>query len=164
MHPDYTDEEWALAVEGLAGLDDMPAEEVLLLHRQWLWANQQRERLYELLPGRDPADAGDVASVTWGHMLAWYGFLWSVIEAFEHRRIRFGGPFGADIAAISDDLRRLRNAVFHVPDASKYHDQRLVAFVSRADSVALVRRVHRGFGRLFLTHLTEARATNAASD
>ena len=164
MALDYSDEEWALAVDPAGGLADMPREELLLLHRQWLWANQQRERMRELVSERDVAEAGDLASVTWGHMLAWYGFLWSVLEAFEHRRIRFGGPFGADIAAISGDLRLLRNAVFHVPEASKYHDPRIVTFIERDDSVARVRRVHRGFGRLFLTHMTQATATRAASD
>ena len=113
MDLDYTDAEWAEsgADEALAA---MPPEEFIVLHRQWMWANQQRERFYELLAESDPEKRGNFASLVGkdaGHMLAWYGLLWSVIEAFEERDTTFGGRFGQDIAAISDDLRRLRNAV-----------------------------------------------------
>jgi len=158
---DYTDEEWADS--GAPGaLASMAPAELIVLHRQWMWANQQRERFDELLSASSPDDRGNFASLVSkdaGHMLAWYGLLWSVIEAFAERGITFSGRFGADIAAISDDLRRLRNAVFHVPKAATTtHDSRLVAFVARPDSVELVGRVHRGFGRLFLIELRERNA------
>ena len=151
MAADYTDEEWALAVTD-APLTKLPKPDVALLHRHWMWANQQRERFYELL-GTEKYEFPTLATREAGHMLAWYGFLWSVIEAFRARGITFGGPFQSDIDTLSDDLRRARNAVFHVPDTGQYYDERIVTFMGRPDAVELVRRVHRGFGRLFLTFM-----------
>jgi hypothetical protein len=118
-----------------------------------LWANQERKRFDELLSERDIQYSDVLAAGHAGNLLAWYGFLWSVIEAFEDRALSFAGRFGQDIAAISGDLRRLRNAVFHVPRAATLYDKRIAAFVNRDDSVDLVRRVHHGFGRLFLEHM-----------
>jgi len=161
MSLDYSDEEWAAAVAG-EPLKTLPDMELALLHRQWMWANQQRERFDELLPSSDRDNFVALISKDAGHMLAWYSFLWSVMEAFEDRGIVFGGRFAEDIAAISDDLRRLRNAVFHVPKVATMHDKRLVAFIGRPDSVDLVRRVHRGFGRLFLTQMRQRTASGAA--
>ena len=151
MADDYTDDEWTLAVAD-APLAKLPKPDVALLHRHWMWANQQRERFYELL-GTEKEEVSTLATRCAGHMLAWYGFLWSVIEAFRARGITFKGPFQSDIDSLSNDLRRVRNAVFHVPGTGEYYDKRIVAFVGRSDAVDLVRRVHRGFGRLFLTFM-----------
>jgi hypothetical protein len=58
------------------------------------------------------------------------------------------------IVGLADGLRRLRNSVFRVPeDVATTHDPRLVAFIERPETPELVRRVHSGFGRLFLTRL-----------
>ena len=106
MDLDYTDAEWAESGAEDALGATLP-EEFIVLHRQWMWANQQRERFYELLDATDPERRDEFASLAGkdtGHMLAWYGLLWSVIEAFEDRGIAFRGRFGEDIAAISDDL------------------------------------------------------------
>jgi hypothetical protein len=52
--------------------------------------------------------------------------------------------------------------VFHVPSRSTLQHPRLTAFIGRPDSVELVRRVHRGFGRLFLTQMRERNAARVS--
>jgi hypothetical protein len=48
-------------------------------------------------------------------MFVWYGLLWSTVEGLLDRKIDIRGAFGADIAAMSEALRKCRNAVMHVP-------------------------------------------------
>ena len=43
MDLDYTDAEWAESGAEDALGETLP-EEFIVLHRQWMWANQQRER------------------------------------------------------------------------------------------------------------------------
>ena len=131
----------------LAGLD---INQVVLLHRHWIWANLQRGRFYDLLPSapRPSQDETFLASACFSAMYLWYGLLWSVIEGFIDRQIDLRGQFAADIEEVSDTLRRCRNAVFHIPN--KNHDPRLFELMFHPTSVAVIRRISTGFGRLFL--------------
>jgi hypothetical protein len=161
MATDYTDDEWAEAV-GPDPLQSIGAEELALLHRHWMWANVQRERFDELLADdSEEASFETLATRSAGHMLLWYALLRSVIEGLvEDRGVVLGGTFGSDIASLGDDLRRARNAILHVPESGSYYDPRLVRFISRADSVDLVRRVHRGLGRLLIGELRQRAASS----
>lgn len=101
-------------------------------------------------------------------MFVWYAMLRAVIEAFEERRIELRGAFGEDVAAISDPLRQCRNAVFHV-SRDRYHDARLFELMKEPGSAVTIRRVSRGFGRLFLDELDHWKmpppaATDAKAD
>ena len=154
---DYSEQEWT-ASAGHHPLKDRTAEDLLLLHRHWMWANQQREAFdghlqaaSDDLPKMGPAM---LASKQLGFMFVWYSMLWAVIEACidvkEGRKIDIRGKFRADIDRLSPVLRRCRNAILHVPRAGKYFDERMVSLVSEEDSAVTLRRISRGFGRLFL--------------
>lgn len=155
MQADYVEsEQWCDCVPPrlLAGLS---IEEFGLLHRHWTWASYQRTLFEKQLGEWDGEfEAWHLANEGWGTMLLWYGLLWAVIEAFEERKIQLGGPFQDDLAAVSDDLRRCRNAVFHVPKGSAYVDQRITAWIERPDSAARIRRISRAFGRLFCEEMS----------
>jgi hypothetical protein len=92
-------------------LRDVPAEDVLLLHRHYMWANQQREAFFKLLenPSADALTPGPLMMATreMGFMFVWYGLLW----AFTDRSLDIRGPFRQDINGMADLLRRCRNAV-----------------------------------------------------
>ncbi len=154
----YTEDEW-IAAAGHNPLAGLEIEDLMLVHRHWMWCNQLRERLdQELLQGGG-ADAGlaPLATRTTGFMFCWYAMLWSVIEACldpaEGRSIDLRGRLRADIDSISKDLRLFRNAILHVPRRGGYYDPRLVALVEKPDAVAVLRRIHNAFGRLFLEEL-----------
>ena len=153
----YSDAEWSEATDHRP-LSGLPSEELVLLHRHWMWSNQVRESLDAALTTRDlPApDAGPafLASRQFGLMFVWYGLLWTVIEACidpkEGRNLDFRGRFRGDIDAVAETLKRCRNAVLHVPRSSDYVDKRLQALVALPNSAIILRRVAFGFGRLFL--------------
>jgi hypothetical protein len=88
-------------------------------------------------------------------MFLWYALIWSVIEGFHARGIDLRGRWAADIADVEDDLRRFRNAVFHVP-RNKYHDDRFFGVMTDADNAAKISRISSGFGRLFLEQYAAA--------
>lgn len=140
-------------------LQGQSGEQLVLLHRHWLWANVQRTAMEaELLR---IAEAGEcleehieTASRLSAHMYSWYSFLYALIEAcldrLEGRQVDLRGLFRADIDAMRDTLRGFRNSVFHVP-RDKYLDRRLLEFfMNHASRADCIRRVHRGFGRLFI--------------
>ena len=87
-------------------------------------------------------------------MFVWYGLLWSVVEAcivpVEGREIEIRGPFREDIDRMADILRRCRNAVLHVPRSGELLDDRIAQLVAEQGSPDALRRIHRGFGRLFI--------------
>lgn len=154
---EYSAEEWT-ASAGHYPPKDTPAENLLLLHRHWMWANQQREAFDRHLPAASDdlhkMGLAMLARKQFGFMFVWYGMLWAVIEACidvkEGRKIDIRGKFRADIDRLSPVLRRRRNAILHVPRAGKYFDERMVSLVSEEDSAVTLRRISRGFGRLFL--------------
>lgn len=160
---DYTTDEWAASV-GHLPFGSCPGEELMLLHRHWMWANQQREAFEALLGKEDLGEPGPLmmATKSMGFMFVWYGMLWSVIEAcVRDRKMDFRDAFGADIAQMSDTLRRCRNAVLHVPKDSQLLDERIEQLVMVLDSPATIRRIHRGFGRLFVDEFRRRTAENA---
>jgi hypothetical protein len=95
-----------------------------------------------------------LASKQFGLMFVWYALLWAVIEACldpdEQRNIDLRGRLRDDIDAVSDTLRKCRNAVLHVPRSGEYIDRRLEALVAVPDSATTLRRIALSFGRLFL--------------
>jgi hypothetical protein len=62
---------------------------------------------------------------------------------------------------MSYTLRRCRNAVLHVPTGNDLLDRRIEELVAVGDSPTAIRRIHRGFGRLFLHECAGARQSLA---
>jgi len=160
---DYTNEEWRVSA-GHLPLSVRPPEDLLLLHRHYMWANQQREAFFHLLqnPSPDALEPGPLMMATreMGFMFVWYGLLWSVVEACiapsEGSNVDIRGPFRQDIDQMSDLLRRCRNAVLHVPRSGELLDTRIQELVAEPDSATTLRRIHRGFGRLFIEEFRRA--------
>lgn len=156
---DYAPEEWGTSA-GHFPLRGCTDEELALVHRHWMWANQQREAFDRSLTAADLRDPGPamLATVSMGFMFAWYGMLWAVVEAcVEDRRLPIAGAFQADIEHMSDLLRRCRNAVLHVPRNNSLLDTRIEQLVAEPTAVERIRRIHRGFGRLFLEEFARRR-------
>lgn len=150
---EYDEREWQESA-GHAPLAGRLQEDFLLLHRHWMWANQCREAFEAAIAAQPLDQATMLASKSWGFMLVWYGMLWAVIEAAvapaEGRSIEIRGAFRRDIDGMSDLLRRCRNAVLHVPKSGSYFDDRIEALVREPSAVFAIRRMHNGFGRMFL--------------
>lgn len=68
----------------------------------------------------------------------------------EARNVDIRGRFRDDINNTSEILRRCRNAILHVPRSGELLDARIQDLVAQPDSATTLRRIHRGFGRLFL--------------
>jgi hypothetical protein len=124
-----------------------------------MWANQQREVFDHHVEKATAEDLGSMglaglATKQFGFMFAWYGMLWSVIEACidpkEGRNIDIRGRFQEDIDHLSPTLRCCRNAILHVPRSGALLDDRILQLVSEPGSALTLRRISRGFGRLFL--------------
>lgn len=160
----YTEVEWTAAA-GHAPLAGLGSAELALLHRHWMWANQMREAFDQELQREPnlPSTQGMLATRQFGFMFVWYALLWAVIEGVVERKLDLRARLEQDIAALSDTLRRFRNAVFCVPSGDEYLDERLVQLVQRPDSALMIRRIHAALGRLFLDEFRRRRPQSASS-
>lgn len=154
----YNEEEWRRISEP-PPLADLGYEDLLLVHRHWIWANQQRESFDQLLSERQwRTDAIKFPDKIGGSMVVWYGLLWAVIEALKDRRIELRDPLGTDVSELADILRNCRNAVLHVPRSGDYYDRRILSLFDHPDSARLIRTVHSACGRLLLQELQRRRS------
>jgi len=158
----YTEAQWREAAAHFP-LQTLGAEDLALVHRQWMWSNQMRESLDQALVESNPTGPAMLATRSFGFMFLWYALLWTVIEALidpnEGRNIDLRGRFRADIDSLSDTLRKFRNAVFHVPRAGDYVDARLEGLMTHRRSALTLRRIALGLGRLFIEEFVRRQAT-----
>lgn len=166
----YSEPEWAEAT-GHRPLRGLPMEDLALLHRHWMWANQLREAFDRTLSDaseRIPDNVAMLASRSFGLMFVWYALLWTVVEACidpkEKRALDIRGRFRADIDGVSDTLRPFRNAILPVPRAGEYIDKRLEDLVTQSDSATTLRRISIGFGRLFLDEFALRSVSSSGSN
>jgi hypothetical protein len=152
----YSDEEWAEAADGrpMAALSD---ERFMTLHRHWIWANSAFRWFERELSSTTSAGAGiDLTSDRSFSMYLWYSLLWSVIEGIQKHAVVVKGAFRDDLRNVREPLREARNAVMHVSDDA-YYDNRLFLIMAEPNSAAIVRRVHKGYARLFFEELQARR-------
>jgi hypothetical protein len=168
---DYTEEEWA-EIAGHHPLDPLPSHQVALLHRHYMWAEYAHKWFQRAFQERGHRDRPwEELHYEWAFaMFVWYSMVWSLIEGLRQRQVRIGGAMAADIRRIAEPLNQARNAVFHVGSQEGYHDMRLFEVMNEPESVVLINRVHRGFGRLVLEGLqrkneqTRDREANATDE
>jgi hypothetical protein len=79
----YTVEEWD-AIKESASLSDIPDEQLMLLHRHWIWADHARLTFEEALR-TEKWDHGDIKERTPWAMYTWYGLLYVLIEGATQR-------------------------------------------------------------------------------
>ncbi len=147
---DYTTDEWQEISDG-ATFDAVDDEQLMRLHRHWIWANYAKGEFEEALNTEGWDDVTSfVARVPWA-MYMWYSLLWAVIAGYTKRGIRLGGQLGEDIRPLREPLRDARNATFHVEDDLDYYDSRFVDIVRQAPTQ--ITRVHQTLGRLLLDEI-----------
>jgi hypothetical protein len=152
----YTVDEWWEITQS-ASFERVEDEQLLRLHRHWIWANYAKREFEEALTAQGWPDVEDwTARVPWA-MLLWYGLLYAVIAGYTSRRIRYGGELARDVRTLRQPLRDARNAMFHVERDFDYYDARFNAIV-REDAAQLT-RVHRALGQLVLDEMRHRRAS-----
>lgn len=142
-------------IDGSLPLSELEGEDLALIHRHWMWGNQQRAEFdlrntgVQGLETREP-----LASELAGFMLVWYGMLWSVVECLTvERSIEFSDPLESDINSMSDLLRRCRNSVMHVPENGLYYDERIVGLVEHEGAAEKIRSIHTTLGQLLVREM-----------
>jgi hypothetical protein len=154
---EYTEEEWTVAAAHRP-LRDVEGEQLLLLQRHGIWADQERKLFQAQLEAGERVQPDRLAAEVSRTLFLWYALVWSVIEGFAERGIVLQGRLAEDIEAVSDGLRQFRNAVFHI-SRRRYFDTRLFRLMrDDPDLPYRVARIHYGFGRLLDEELKERNA------
>ena len=146
----YTTDEWREISDG-ATFDAVDDEQLMRLHRHWIWANYARLEFQEALSTEGWDDVTDwAARVPWA-MYMWYALLAAVIAGYTSRGIKLSGQLRDDIRPLREPLRDARNATFHVERDLDYHDPRFTDIV-RQDA-GQITRVHQALGQLLLDEI-----------
>jgi len=126
-------------------------EELLVLHRHWMWANIMRENFDAELRKNQGDPKGDtrIADYQGAYMCLWYGMLYGVLEVVEREKVIIPGLGDKD--SIVGPLRQFRNAVFH--PQKKYWSKKLFEIMKDKDSAIKIRKVHSALGRYFLEEM-----------
>jgi hypothetical protein len=159
MQDHYTEPQWLDAVEGRP-LAKLSGERFLTLHRHWIWADSAF-RWFERevsRPTRVATEDIDLANDRAFSMYLWYSLLWSVIEGVQKHPVVIKGAFREDLRSVRNALRDARNAVMHVSDDA-YYDDRLFRVMADPDAAAAIRRIHKGYARLFFEELQARQLT-----
>jgi len=158
----YTEKQWEGSVIGRP-MAAIPDEQFMTLHRHWIWANSAFQWFERELGGSGAGGEGiDLTSNRSLSMYLWYSLLWSVVEGIQKHPVVVKGAFRNDVRKVREPLREARNAVMHVSDDA-YYDDRLFLIMVDPASAAAIRRVHRGYARLFFEEL-KARQAAAATE
>ena len=156
----YTTDEWQEISDG-ASFDAVDDEQLMRLHRHWIWANYAKREFEEALSTEGWDDVTSwVARVPWA-MYIWYGLLWAVIAGYTSRRIWLCGQLREDIRPLREPLRDARNATFHVERDLDYYDPRFTDIV-RKDPTQIV-RVHQALGQLLLDEMRRRKVEQRSS-
>jgi hypothetical protein len=157
---------------------DMAAtrNEILTLHRYFIWANRMRVHLEDVL-GRDVrgktlaeleslqramqdgrwSQSGDDEIETMLYMSYWYAALYVVIDGWRDLKLTDVAIDGLLSSPNVGLLKRYRHGVFHYQ--RRYFDERFLGFIRDGqDAVAWVRTLNREFGRFFLEWAERDRA------
>jgi len=129
-------------------------DRLMVIHRHWIWANYMRiqfcsefdENTLEL--AKDPVSY--LISSVGTHMCLWYGLLFTVCEVVREDRliVQHFEPFFSEIY---EDLKRFRNAIFHVQP--EYWSPKLFEIMQQKDSPAKIKTVHEAMGRWLLAEM-----------
>ncbi len=119
-------------------------EELLSLHRYYIWANRMRTHFDEILAsGTSATGQGEIESVL--YMSYWYGGLYVVVEGWKELGLTDAAVDRLLESPNVDLLRRYRNGVFHFQ--RQYNDQRFMEFITQGtDVVPWVRNLNQQLG------------------
>jgi hypothetical protein len=151
----YSLEEWR-EIANSASFQAVDDEQLMRLHRHWIWASYSKREFEEALLKEGWSDVDNwVARVPWA-MFLWYGLLYAVIAGYSSRGIRYGGELARDVRSVREPLKDARNAAFHVERDVDYYDDRFTG-IALQNAVQLT-RVHEALGQLLLDELRCRRA------
>ena len=146
----------------------MNDEELMTLHRHYMWCNIIKKNFEkEIQKSIDTKSKVDIEAVMpdyyGAYMSIWYGMLFGVLEVFKNKEINIL-EIENDINDVYDSLRLYRNAVFH--PQPQYWSPKLLEIMKDKHSAEKIWKIHNRLGKYFLDEMrgrTELRkAQNSA--
>lgn len=130
-------------------------ENLLALHRYFIWSNRLRE-YFDIALGQNPTGATESPEAYFvndvGVFLSyWYAALFVVVEGWRELRLSDTEIDGLLSSPNIELLRRYRHGVCHFQ--ANYFDARFTALLAAQNVVPWVRQLHLALGRYFLDRL-----------
>lgn len=142
-------------------------EEMLSLHRYFIWADLHCRRFFDLAPRLaaegDEERRFDVRFRTTAELSYWYGALYVVVEGWRELGLADEEIDGCLAEAANVRLlHRYRNATFHFQ--RQYHDDKFMDVISAGQGVVKwVQRLQAAFDRYFVENMPTRGQSDAAA-
>lgn len=123
--------------------------EVITLHRYYIWANRMRTHFDAVLARREETSAAGFPIEAHMYMSLWYSCLYVVIEGWRKLGLKDETICTLLESPNTTLLRRYRNGVFHFQP--KYFDRKSLGLIEQGENVVnWVRTLNHELGRFFL--------------
>ena len=123
-------------------------EDLLSLHRYFIWANRMRTHFEEVITTSGIPE-GQLTIEARTYLSYWYSGLYVVIEGWQDLGLKDAEIDELLNSAFVDLLKRFQNGTFHFQ--RKYNDDRFTQFLAEGQAaVDWVRNLNRQFGRYLL--------------
>ena len=136
----------------------MNHEELLELHRRWIWAGIIRKQFIQAGVGHlsQPIDLQKMFVTDYGcYMSLWYGLLFVVLEGLRRFKITVE-PIQNDIESIYGVLKLYRNGTFH--PQKDYWSPRMFKIAEDPNSAKKIWAIHDGLGEYFLQEFAKRKS------
>ena len=138
----------------------MTKEELLSLHRHFIWADKFRNLFGQALTQPLP-EQGQFVSEHLFFMSYWYSSLYVVIEGYRQLKCVDSVVDGLLASPNVEMLRRYRNGVDHYQ--TTYWDSRFTNYASGQGTAPWAHQVHLALGKYFLSEVDNAKAATKRS-
>lgn len=146
-------------------MDQHLLNSILSIHRHWQWADWTKEEFEYHLKIDTPDSFSDdnfllefYNSSTGKSMILWYALLYAACEGIQqlYKRDYYGNivdiyNISREYKEIENDLRRFRNATFHVQE--EYYSTKFMNILKVAEYASKIRRVHKDIGDYVLNQV-----------
>ncbi len=133
------------------GLNNMKEELLQSLYRHWIWAAEMKlshenaRKESKIIDEKENTPEETLIEFftikMYIFMFIWWGLVFCMCEAFKKKEIIIP-DIQKDIDDIYDDLRRFRNAIFHVQD--KFVSHKFRKLLTNKDFLVKIENIHNG--------------------
>jgi hypothetical protein len=133
---------------------DKYANNLLILHKYWLWSNTMRMKFYEQMDQLDEIKEFQkfIVSEVGVFMMYWYSSLYVVIEEYQKLNMQDEviDSLCKDVEKINL-LRLFRNSTFHVQDS--YYSEKYIDFIATKNTAEWVSNLSCNLGKFLLREM-----------
>lgn len=131
---------------------------LLSIHRHWTWADRMKELFEYYLSKEGPLTDFTMMDLFLSSlgtcMCMWYSLLYATCEGLQEKgKVNIAGEIDQNYDKVCCELRRFRNATFHVQP--QLEPEKLMVVLKNPDIVPIIRTLHERVGAYLVQHIQQ---------